>query len=181
MGVVYRQIDYIQTKPLGYDRDHVLSIDKEGRLADVQQQAAFLTEARRIPGVIDASTISHTLTGHNGGTYGIVWPGKDPNDKTEFELVACDLDMIKTLGMSIKDGRDFSAAYPSDSSGIIFNEAAIRFMGLRDPIGQQVTLWDKPVKIVGVVGDFHFRVTLHEKVKPLFIVLSARLDRSHFS
>jgi putative ABC transport system permease protein len=170
VGVVYRQINYIQTKPLGYDRDHVLSIDKEGRLADAHQQATFLTEARRIPGVINASTLSHSLTGHNGGTYGIVWPGKDPNNKTEFELVGGDLDMIKTLGMSIKEGRDFSAAYPSDSSGIIFNEAAIRFMGLRDPIGQQFTLWDKPVKIVGVVGDFHFQ-SLHEKVKPLFILL----------
>jgi hypothetical protein len=68
---------------------------------------------------------------------------------TEFELVGGDLDMINTLGMSIKEGRDFSAAYPSDSSGIIFNEAAIRFMALKNPIGQQVTLWDKPVKIVG--------------------------------
>ena len=93
---------------------------------------------------------------------------------TEFELVAGDLDMIRTLGMSIKDGRDFSADYPSDSSGIIFNEAAIRFMGLKDPIGKQVTLWDKPVKIVGVVGDFHFQ-SLHEKVKPLFIVLRPEL------
>jgi putative ABC transport system permease protein len=170
VGVVYRQINYIQTKPLGYDRDHVLSIDKEGQLKDVHRQATFLTEARRIPGVINASSLSHTLTGHNGGTSGVEWPGKNRNDMTEFELVAGDLDMINTLGMSIKEGRDFSADYPSDSSGIIFNEAAIRFMGLKNPIGQQVTLWDKPVKIVGVVGDFHFQ-SLHEKVKPLFIVL----------
>ena len=178
VGVVYRQISYIQTKPLGYDRDHVISIDKEGRLADAQQQNTFLAEARRIPGVISASTLSHTLTGHNGGTYGVVWPGKDPNDRTEFEIVAGDLDMIPTLGMTIKEGRDFSAAYPSDSTGIIFNEAAIRFMGLKHPIGQQVTMWDQPVKIVGVVGDFHFQ-SLHEKVKPLLILL--RPDwTSHF-
>jgi putative ABC transport system permease protein len=168
--VVYRQINYIQTKPLGYDRSHVLSIDKEGRLADAQQQQTFLAEARRIPGVISASTLSHTLTGHNGGTYDVVWPGKDPNDRTEFEVVRGDLDMIKTLGMTIKGGRDFSSAYPSDSSGIIFNEAAIRFMGLKDPVGQRVTMWDQPVKIVGVVGDFHFQ-SLHEKVKPLLILL----------
>jgi putative ABC transport system permease protein len=170
VGVVYRQISYIQTKPLGYDRDHVLSIDKEGRLTDVQQQNTFLAEARRIPGVTSASGISHTLTGHNGGTYGVVWPGKDPNDRTEFEIVAGDLDMIATLGMTIKDGRDFSAAYPSDSTGIIFNEAAIRFMGLQHPIGQQITMWDQPVKIVGMVSDFHFQ-SLHEKVKPLLILL----------
>jgi putative ABC transport system permease protein len=170
VGVVYRQIAYIQTKPLGYDRDHVISIDKEGRLADLQQQNTFLAEARRIPGVTGASDISHTLTGHNGGTYDVVWTGKDPNDRTEFEIVGGDLDMISTLGMTIRDGRDFSAAYPSDSTAIIFNEAAIRFMGLKHPIGQQVTMWGQPVKIVGVVGDFHFQ-SLHEKVKPLLILL----------
>jgi putative ABC transport system permease protein len=170
VGVVYRQISYIQTKPLGYDRDHVISIDKEGRLTDVRQQNTFLAEARRIPGIIAASSITHNLTGHDGGTYGVVWPGKDPNDRTEFEIVGGDLDMIKTLGMTIKDGRDYSAAYPSDSTGIIFNEAAIRFMGLRNPIGQRVTMWDQPVKIIGVVSDFHFE-SLHEKVKPLLILL----------
>jgi putative ABC transport system permease protein len=170
VGVVYRQISYIQTKPLGYDRDHVLSIDKEGRLNDVQQQNTFLAEARRIPGVVSASGISHTLTGHNGGTYNVVWPGKNPNDRTEFEVVGGDFDMISTLGMTIKDGRDFSGAYPSDSAGIIFNEAAIRFMGLKHPIGQEVTMWGQQLKIVGVVGDFHFE-SLHEKVKPLLIVL----------
>jgi putative ABC transport system permease protein len=170
VGVVYRQITFIQTKPLGYDRDHVISIEKDGRLNDVQQQNTFLAEARRIPGVVRASSIDHSLTGHDGGTYAIVWPGKDPNDRTEFEIVAGDLDMISTLNMTIKNGRDFSAAYPSDSAGIIFNEAAIRFMRLKHPVGQQVTMWDRPVKIVGVVGDFHFQ-SLHENVKPLLILL----------
>jgi putative ABC transport system permease protein len=170
VGVVYRQIGYIQTKPLGYERDHVISIDKEGQLADLQKQNTFLAEARRIPGVTAASDISHRLTGHDAGTYDVVWPDKDPNDRTEFEIVAGDLDMIPTLGMTIREGRDFSAAYPSDSTGIIFNEAAIRFMGLQHPIGQRVTAWDQPVTIVGVVGDFHFQ-SLHEKVKPLIILL----------
>jgi predicted permease len=170
VGVVYRQISFIQTKPLGYDRDHVISIGKEGRLVDAKQQHTFLAEARRIPGVVAASSTSHSLTGHNGGTSGVEWPGKDANDRTEFEIVGGDIDMIKTLGMTIKDGRDFSVEYPSDSAAIIFNEAAIRFMGLKDPIGKRVTVWNQPVNIIGVVRDFHFQ-SLHEKVKPLFILL----------
>ena len=177
VGVVYRQISYIQTKPLGYDRDHVIIIEKEGRFAnDVLQQNTYLAEARLIPGVIAASSIGHSLTGHNGGTSGVEWPGKDPNDMTEFEVVRGDLNMIKTLGMSIREGRDFSVDYPSDSAGVIFNEAAIRFMGLKNPIGQRVTVWDQPVNIVGVVRDFHFQ-SLHEKVKPLFILLRPQETR----
>jgi putative ABC transport system permease protein len=171
VGIIYRQIEFIQSKPLGYDRDHLLSIELEGRLADsVRLQATFLEEARRIPGVLNASATSHTFTGHNDGTYGVEWPGKDPNDRTEFEVIAGETDMTRTLGMTIKEGRAFSRDFPSDSSGIIFNEAGIRFMGMKDPIGKQVVFEGKKATIVGVVNDFHFQ-SLHEKVKPAVIVL----------
>jgi putative ABC transport system permease protein len=171
VGVIYRQIQFIQSKPIGYDRDHVLSIDLEGRLADsLHLQTTFLAEARRIPGVLRASATNHSLTGHNGGTWGVVWPGKDPNDRTEFEVIAGEMDMTRTLGMTIKEGRAFSRDYPSDSSGVLFNEAAIQFMGLKHPIGQQVVVWDQKMNIVGVVRDFHFQ-SLHEKVKPAMILL----------
>ena len=64
VGVIYRQIQFIQSKPIGYDRDHVLSIDLEGRLADsVRLQTTFLAEARRIPGVLAASATSHNFSG----------------------------------------------------------------------------------------------------------------------
>jgi putative ABC transport system permease protein len=171
VGVIYRQIQFIQSKPIGYDRDHVLSINLEGRLADsLRLQTTFLAEARRIPGVLGASATSHNFMEHNGGTWDVEWPGKDPNDRTEFEVIAGEVDMTRTLGMTIKEGRAFSRDYPSDSSGVIFNEAAIRFMGLKNPIGQSVEVWEQKVKIVGVVHDFHFQ-SLHEKVKPVIIML----------
>jgi hypothetical protein len=171
VGVIYRQIQYIQSKPIGYDRDHVLSIDLEGRLADsVRLQTTFLAEARRIPGVLAASATSHNFAGHNGGTWGVEWPGKDPNDRTEFEVISGETDMTRTLGMTFKEGRAFSRDYPSDSSGVIFNEAAIQFMGMKNPIGKPVVVWDQKMNIVGVVRDFHFQ-SLHEKVKPAMILL----------
>jgi putative ABC transport system permease protein len=171
VGVIYHQIQFIQSKPIGYDRDHVLSIDLEGRLADsVRLQTTFLAEARRIPGVLAASATSHSFTEHNGGTWGVEWPGKDPNDRTEFEVISGETDMTRTLGMTFKEGRAFSRDYPSDSSGVIFNEAAIQFMGMKNPIGKQVVVWDQKMNIVGVVRDFHFQ-SLHEKVKPAMILL----------
>jgi putative ABC transport system permease protein len=120
--------------------------------------------------VLGASATSHSLTGHNGGTWGVVWPGKDANDRTEFEVIAGEMDMTRTLGMTIKEGRAFSRDYPSDTSGVLFNEAAIQFMGLKHPIGQQVVVWDQKMNIVGVVRDFHFQ-SLYEKVKPAMILL----------
>ena len=176
--VVYRQIRYVQTKNLGYDRDNVLSFPKEGKLMDPAQREAFLSEVRDIPGVVHASVIGHDMVGHNNGTYMVDWAGKDPQDKTEFELVPVDYDMLETLGVSLKEGRSFSPAYGSDSTKIIFNEEAIRFMGLEDPIGKKVTLWGKPLEIVGVARDFHFQ-SLHERITPQLFWLAPDAAR-HF-
>jgi putative ABC transport system permease protein len=169
--VVYRQIRFIQTTNLGYDRDHVISFLKDGQLQDQKQQESFLSEIRKIPGIIQASSIGHNLTGHNNGTSDVIWQGKDLNDKTEFEVVAVGYDMLETLGISMKMGRSFSSSFGSDSTKIIFNEAAIQFMGLKDPIGKRVKFWDNDREIVGVAKDFHFQ-SLHEKVKPLLFFVA---------
>jgi ABC-type antimicrobial peptide transport system permease subunit len=169
--VVYAQIHFIQTKKLGYDRDNVLAFYKEGKLSDPLQQESFLNAVRNIPGVAQASCIGHSLTGHNGGTYGVVWAGKDPNDRTEFEVMNVDYNFQDVLNITMKEGRPYSREYVADTNKIIFNEAAVKFMGMTSPIGQKVTIWGKDLEIVGVMKDFHFQ-SLHEKIKPLF----ARLD-----
>lgn len=169
--VIYRQISFIQTKNLGYNKDHIISIYKQGKLEDTHTQDAFLAEARNIPGITSATSIGHELSGHSSGTSGVYWPGKNPKDKTEFEYVPVDYDLLQTLNIQVKEGRAFSRSFGADSSAIIFNEAAIKFMGLKDPIGKQVRLWDDNVTIVGVVKDFNFQ-SLHEKVKPLLLKLA---------
>ncbi len=169
--VVYRQIHYVQTLNLGYDKDHMLVFYKEGQLNDVKKAEVFLQAVRNVPGVAGASSIGSNLTGHASGTYGVSWPGRDPKDRTEFENISVGLHMIETLGVTMKEGRVFSQDFPSDTAGIIFNEAAIHYMGLKNPVGQRVILWDGAVTILGVVKDFHFQ-SLHEKVKPLFFRLA---------
>ena len=106
--VVFKQIKYVQNKNLGYNKDNILLLGKEGALNNDGKLETFLTEVKKLPGVIGASAIGHDLTGHNGGTYGVVWPGKDPDDKTEFERVAVDYDGIDLLGIEAKAGRTFS-------------------------------------------------------------------------
>jgi ABC-type antimicrobial peptide transport system permease subunit len=68
-------------------------------------------------------------------------------------------------------GRSFSREFGTETSGIIFNEAAIAAMGLKDPVGQTISLWGKDRRIIGVAKDFHFE-SLYEKVKPLFFILT---------
>jgi ABC-type antimicrobial peptide transport system permease subunit len=112
------------------------------------------------------SSSGHDMTGHNGGTYGIEWSGKDPEDRTEFERMPANYGLIEMLGIEMKEGRTFSRDF-YDTASIIFNEAAIQFMGLTDPLGKTVKLWGRDMQIVGVTKDFHFD-SFRETVKPAF-------------
>lgn len=169
--VVYKQIAFVQSKNLGYNKDNMIIINREGTLNNDDKMQTFISEAHKVPGVVMVSSIGHNLAGHNSGTSGVQWTGRDPNDKTEFENVAANYNMIETLGFEMKEGRTFSPKFSSDSNAIIFNEAAIRFMGMKDPLGKTIKLWGEERTIIGIVKNFHYE-SLHENVKPLFIRLT---------
>ena len=166
--VIYKQIDFIQSKNIGYNKDNIIYFDKEGKVAE--NQDAFLKELKTVPGVIYASSTSTNLMGSFGTTDGVRWEGKNPEEDIRFEDVNCNYDLIETLGVELKEGRSFSREYGSDSSKIIFNEAAINVMGLKNPVGKTVRLWGEEREIIGVVKNFNFE-SLHESVKPLFFII----------
>ncbi len=170
--VIYKQIEYVQTKNLGYKKDNLIRIPIEGKVR--QNTETFLEEVRRMPGVISASAMGHDLIGRNNNTSGLEWEGKDPKDEILFENVSVDYDMIETLGVGFAEGRSFSREHSTDTAAIIFNEAGIRVMNLKDPIGKVIKLWDKHnLEIIGIVKDFHFQ-SLHAAVNPLFFRLSPK-------
>ncbi|MEJ2615144.1 MAG: ABC transporter permease, partial [Ignavibacteriaceae bacterium] len=166
--VVYKQIDFIQSKNLGYDRNNVICFDKEGKAASNQQ--TFLNELKKVPGVADASSTSSNLMGSFGTTTGLNWAGKNPKDIIKFENIQAYYDLLNTLGIHIKEGRTFSKKFGSDSTAIIFNETAIKTMGLKNPVGKTINLWGVNRQIIGVTKDFNFE-SLHENIKPLFFIL----------
>ncbi|MEX2233804.1 MAG: ABC transporter permease [Cyclobacteriaceae bacterium] len=170
--VVYKQVEFVQSKYLGYDKDNMIYFPLVGELSKTVHQESFLNEMKNLPGIVNASSTSNDMTGHNSGTNGIYWEGKDPDDRTEFENFTVNYGMIETLGMEMATGRTFSKAYSTDTAKIIFNEAGIAFMGLKDPIGKTVKLWGKDRQIVGVIKNFHFE-SLHKKINPAFFRLDA--------
>ena len=169
--VVRQQIEFAQQMNLGYNKENILMIRKSGAFQQYERLQTFMEELKKQTGIAGVALSAHDMTGHNGGTYGVVWPGKDPADRTEFENFMIGYGMMDLLEIKVKEGRNFDPDLQSDSSAIVFNEAAIDFMGLSDPIGQNVTLWGKERKIVGVVKDFHFE-SVHEVIKPLFMIVN---------
>ena len=170
--VIYKQIDFVQTKNLGYKKDHLIRLPIEGKVRTTLE--TFLNEVKRIPGVINASSIGHSMIGRNNNTSGLEWEGKNPEDEILFENIRVNYDMIETLGLELLEGRSFSREHSTDTAKIIFNEAAIRVMNMKDPIGKVIKLWDKHnLEIIGVVKDFHFQ-SLHDVVNPAFFMLSSK-------
>lgn len=168
--VVYQQITFVQSKNLGYDKDHLVHFSMDGKLAD--QPEAFLTRAKNLPAIVSIATTSHDLVGQNNNTSGLQWEGKNPTDRILFENVSVGYDLLETIGVELVKGRFFAKEYGQDTSKVIFNEEGIKVMGFTDPLGKVIKLWEEyDLEIVGVVKNFHFQ-SLHEQVKPLFFRLN---------
>jgi len=165
---VYRQINYIQSKNLGYTRDNVIdfSIPLAMDSVSISNAISFVNEIRNIPGVVSAGSHSHNLTGDHGGISGFEWPGKDPSKDISFANLEMGNGFLETVGIKIKEGRYFSNNENARNE-IIFNESAIKSMGLKDPVGKTVKFWGMERRIVGVSEDFNFK-SLYETVKPCF-------------
>jgi putative ABC transport system permease protein len=166
--VIYRQIQYVQNTDLGYRKDHVIRIDCEGKLIGTEEN--FVSLVKKVPGVVNASFTFNIMVGRNYGDYGISWDGKNPNDNIYFEGFAGGYDFIETMGMKMASGRGFSREFGADSNKLIVNETAVRVMGLKDPVGKNISRYGNPMQIIGVVKDFHFE-SLRETVKPLYMTL----------
>jgi len=171
MIVIYRQLDYIQTTNIGYDRENLVYIPIEGEL--IKKYSLFKEEAQQMPGILSVSKMrnSPTMISHHTGT--ISWPGKDPNQSFPFADGIVGYDFVRTLRLQLKEGRDFSRDYPTDSIGFLLNETAVEKIGLKNPIGQTIVWGNHSGKVIGVLKDFHFS-SLHSSIDPLIM----RLDEN---
>jgi hypothetical protein len=166
--VVSRQVAYIRTKDLGYERENLIYIPQEGNLNG--KYKVFKEEALKIPGVQLVSHIGDPPTNITSATWGIDWVGKDPNAKPTFGDEEVGYDFIKAMGLSMAQGHDFRPYMATDSTGFILNEEAIRLMGYKDPIGKPFTMWGRTSPIIGVVKDFNFN-SLHVPMRGFILYL----------
>ncbi|GAB3336179.1 ABC transporter permease [Larkinella ripae] len=167
--VVYRQIDFIQTKNLGFDREGMVYISSEGELAGKYE--TFKQELLQKPGVEAVTFMDGTPTNGFGSTSNVQWPGKDPSTNIHFQFTKVDYDFAKTLKIKVS-GRDFSKDFGADSTNFLINETAARRIGYKDPIGKPLTMWGKTGTIIGVITDYH-QSSMHLAIEPLI----AKLER----
>ncbi|HWB94750.1 MAG TPA: ABC transporter permease [Puia sp.] len=150
--VVYRQIQFAKDRPVGYSRKGLIAIQTEIS-AFHPHIDAIREELLKTGMVTDVAESSSSTTAVGNSSSSFDWPGKDPNFSIDFACEAVSWDYGKTIGWQIKEGRDFSREFLSDSSAIILNEAAAHMMDLKHPIGTVVSSFGRPTHVVGVVGD----------------------------
>jgi len=169
--VIYKQLNYIQTKNLGYNKDQVLVVNGISALND--NVAPFKNEVLQMPGV-ESGTISGYLPVSNSSRSDNTFSKESVMTSTngfDMQNWYIDYDYIKTLGMKIVAGRNFSRDFGSDSSAVIINQATAQVLGYANPVGQKVYQSQddgktKPLTIIGVVKDFNFE-SLHQNISPL--------------
>ncbi|MFP4095261.1 MAG: ABC transporter permease [Cyclobacteriaceae bacterium] len=176
-SVIYRQLQYIQNKSLGMDRENLLYMYLEGDLQD--KYAVFKEELLQSTGIQSISAASQNPLSVGNSTTGLSWEGKAPDEQILFSIINADYDFLQTMGMELSAGRDFSREFSTDTMNIIINEEAARAMGMEEAVGQHIKLWDEyEGEIIGVVKDFHF-ASLRSEIGPLFIRL--RPDNTSFA
>ena len=130
----------------------------------------LLTEATRLPGIKSATVSTTSPLQAGNSTTAVEWPGKLPDEKILFTQISVGYDYIKTMGIDLKEGRDFARDYASDSNAYVINEETVKKMRLENPVGQTITFWGRPGKIVGVVKDYHLN-SLHNQIEPVILHL----------
>lgn len=167
--VVYQQIQFTQTKNLGYEKENLITFSVEGPVRESWD--TFKEQVIDIPRVANASRSASNFLGRTSNTPDVEWPGKNQETNVLFEYVMTDYGLIETMGFEVIAGRTHSKEFGSETSRIVINQAAANAMKLEDPVGQFITFGGDEFEIIGVVSDFNFQDLRHE-VNPLFFILS---------
>ncbi len=150
--IVYQQIQHAKNRPIGYNRNGLLNmgIDKEIK----EHFDAFRNELKSAGAIEELAGSNSPLTGVWNTNGGFDWEGKDPNLAVDFPNSNVTYEWGKTVGWKVKEGRDFSREFATDSSAFIINEAMVKFLGFKgSPVGKILKWNDKPYTIIGVVSD----------------------------
>ena len=167
--VLNKQMVLIQTKNLGYNRDNVLSFKiKDEMKSDYQ---TFISELKKIPGVVNATNMYGSIANGFGTTNDISWEGQSEEQKITFPNEEVSYDFIETLEIEIKDGRSFSKEFNNENNKVIFNEAAIKLIGFKDPVGKFIKYNGEDWQIIGIAKNFNFE-TLYKNLEPCFLRFS---------
>ncbi|MBA4850637.1 ABC transporter permease [Emticicia sp. BO119] len=170
--VIFRQIIFAKNRPVGYSREGLLMIPLT--TGEIQKNyRAFHDDLLQTNAVAGVARSSSPMTGIWSSANNLEWRGKDPNVQAMFGTICIEPDYGTVVTWEMKEGRNFSEKFSTDSSAFIFNESAIKQMGLKNPIGEIVRWHDKNWKIIGITKDIVMRSPF-EPIEPTVFMIDDR-------
>jgi putative ABC transport system permease protein len=173
--VIYQQIGFAKNRSVGYQFKHLITFPISPEINS--HFYAFRDELIKSGTVIEMAKSANPTIDYYISDGRIKWTGMDPNLPYSFPISNVTTEYGKTIGWQIKEGRDFSNSVISDSSAFILNNAAIKFMGFKDPIGRTIDWNGKSFHIIGVVNDIIFE-SPYGTVQPYIYQMTG--DQSYF-
>src|SRR5215203_1095692 len=164
---VTRQLHFLQTKDLGYNREHVIIVPTNMKRKDGNVLAQrFKIAIEKNPEVVSATTSLYSMASYGWMSLGYM---DDKNVFRQFRFNAVDADFVNTMGLQLVQGRSFSKDNPTDSNFILVNESLVKQYGWKEPIGQHLP-GKYQERVIGVVKDFNFE-SLHNPITPAVLAL----------
>ncbi|MBI9072227.1 MAG: ABC transporter permease [Melioribacteraceae bacterium] len=169
--VVLNQLNFIQNKKLGFNKDHVIILNEAYLLGD---QVKSMKNSMLGYSAVESASISGFLPVPSNGNTSAVFPYGKKEKTVAVQQWQVDNDYIKTMGMEIVEGRDFSKEFGNENENIIINEAMVKQFGFKNPIGERIVHYtshnndSKANTVIGVVKDFHFE-SLRNNIAPLIM------------
>ena len=165
--VIFRQIQLVKSRDLGYDQENLISIFTNDELD--KNYYTLKDELEQSGAVLSVTRSNGAITMINSNNF-VGWPGKPEDLKVIFTTVATEYDYARTMGIEVLMGRDFSKEFKSDTAAIIINKAGLDLMDLDDPIGTELDLWGGKRTLIGVVDNV-LMGSPNEAIKPLFMIM----------
>ena len=168
--IVFRQIQFAKNRPIGYSRNGLIEIRKNTPELYGHYEA-LRNDLKNTGAVKEMSESSGAVTVQDGGTTDISWEGKSPEAHPLVMANSVTHDYGNTIGWQLKEGRDFSRSFSTDTSSMILNEAAVKLMGFKKPIDSFVRASGKQYKVVGVIKDM-IKENPFSPVSPSFFIVN---------
>lgn len=170
---VFRQVQFAKSRPMGYSKQGLINIvmqtyNYHNNLANMRN------ELLQHGAIVDMEESNTPVTENDRFDNGFTWAGKDPQVSAKFNTIGTGFDYGKTVEWEFVDGRDFSRQYATDSSGIILNEAAVKYLGFKKPVGETIKWYDKSLKVVGVIKDMAME-SPYESAKPTIFYIDSTI------
>jgi putative ABC transport system permease protein len=166
-GVLYKQLEFIANKNLGFDRSNMVRIEPTYRL--LKQFDSFKNELLKNPSVVSIGASNDNPLNSSGANTGVTWPGKPDDLRISLRTIGCTQEFPETMGLKIMAGNNFqSLRTDTVRTEVLISQEAVQVMGLKNPLGSELKIGEINCVIIGVVNDFHTS-SLHEQILPVIL------------